>query len=213
MPTRDELFLAYRQAKAALFFERRGVGLIDLARFERHLSQRIAALDRTLSTNGGWFDGLPDGTLWVVPKRLRSSDEHRDNQSVVHIGGTPQHAATPDIDVQLRFTPSPEFAIVEVLFLWAFGPALQSVLSRNAIGRRLDLRRGSLSRTRRWLFEYWPKRYEEFRTVPIDAAIRDLDRGNSVLLLSADLTSFYDTIDPSFLLADHLVDEVTLLSH
>ena len=182
--------------------------MLDLARFERDLPQRLDALDRTLSTNGGWFDDLPDGPLWVVPKRLRSSDDDRHNESVVHIGGAPQHAPIPDMDVQLRLTPSPEFAIVEVLFLWKFGPALESILSRNAIGRRLDLRAGGLSRTRRWLFEYWPRRYEEFRTVPIDAAIRELDRGHSVLLLSADLTSFYDTIDPSFLLSDHLIDEI-----
>ena len=60
MPTRDKLFLAYRQAKAALFFERRGIGLFELAQFERDLTERLDALASRLSENGGWFDGLPN---------------------------------------------------------------------------------------------------------------------------------------------------------
>ena len=112
------------------------------------------------------------------------------------------------MDVQIRFTPSPEYAIVEVLFLWAFGPALQSLLSPNTIGYRLDLRHGELSRTRRWLFEYWPRRYEEFRTVPVTVAMEELEQNNSVLLLCADLTSFFDTVDPSYLLADEFIGQL-----
>lgn len=196
MPTRDELFLAYRQAKTALFFERRGVGLIDLAGFEQNLTQRLDALSTTLSENGGWFDGLPEGEVWVVPKRLR----RQVTNSVIRIGGSPSPKIGSGLDIQLRYSPSPECVIVEVLFLWQFGPILESLLSRSALGYRLDLRGGRLSKTRRWLFEYWPKRYEEFRTTPVDIAMKELSAGTSVLLLSADLTSFYDTVDPSLLL-------------
>ena len=204
MPTRDELFLAYRQAKAALFFERRGVGLVDLARFEHNLTQRLDALALSLSENGGWFDGLPEGEVWVVPKRLRP----RVDNGVIRIGGKPSKSVAPGLDIQIRFAPSPECAIVEVLFLWQFGPMLESLLSRSALGYRLDLRRGRLSRTRRWLFEYWPKRYEEFRTTPISVAMKELSVGHSVLLFSADLTSFYDTVDPSFLRSDEFLREL-----
>ncbi len=200
MPTRDELFLAYRQAKASLFFERRGVGLIEFARFERDLPRRLDTLARHLSSNGGWFDDLPAGQLWLVPKRRRSRVV---DEPTLYIGVRSPHASTSALDVQLRFTPSPEYAIVEVLFLWQFGSALDSLLSRNAVGYRLDLKNGSLSRTRRWLFEYWPKRYDEFRKTPVEVAIRQLERNRLVLLLSADLTSFYDTIDPSFMLDLH----------
>ncbi len=204
MPTRDELFLAYRQAKAALFFERRGVGLVDLARFEHNLTQRLDALALSLSENGGWFDGLPEGEVWVVPKRLRLNSDN----TIVYIGGKPSNSAATGLDIQIRFTPSPECAIVEVLFLWKFGPILESLLSQSALGYRLDLDKGRISKTRRWLFEYWPKRYEEFRTSPIDVATKEISEGHSVVLLCADLTSFYDTVDPSFLLNDDFVGEL-----
>ncbi len=204
MPTRDELFLAYRQAKTALFFERRGIGLIDLARFEQNLTQRLDALSISLSENGGWFDGLPAGEVWVVPKRLRPEITN----SVIRIGGRPSSKIVPGLDIQLRYSPSPEYAIVEVLFLWQFGPILESLLSRSALGYRLDLRGGRLSKTRKWLFEYWPKRYEEFRTTPIDIAMKELSAGNSVVILSADLKSFYDTVAPSFLLNAEFLREL-----
>ena len=204
MPTRDELFLAYRQAKAALFFERRGIGLFELAQFERDLTARLDSLASTLSENGGWFDGVPKGEVWVVPKKLRSQID-KDGS---HIGGRSRNGAPPGLDIQIRFTPSPECAIVEVLFLWRFGPILESVLSRNSVGYRLDLKGGRILETRRWLFEYWPKRYDEYRTAPINVARRELSEGHTVLLLTADLTSFYDTVDPTFLLSDDFVGEL-----
>ena len=213
MPTRDELYLAYRHAKATIFFERRGVGLLDLARFERDLPSRLDALATTLSENDGWFDGLPSGHLWITPKRLRSPDPDlfcSDATNVTRIGPVRTSA---DLDVQVRYIPSPECAIVEVLFLWRFGPVLQSLLSLNAIGYRLDLRHDRLIPTRRWLFEYWPRRYEEFRRAPIDAALRELTKNGAVLVLSADLADFYDTIDPAFLLSRDFVGELQSSHH
>ena len=207
MPTRDDLFLAYRQAKITLYFDRRGVGLLDLARFEERLEDNLDDLARTLESNGGWFDGLPIGEVWIVPKRIRA--RHAVDTTVTRIGAKLVDAPPPDLDVQIRLSPSPQVAIIEVLFLWRFGPQLDSLLSPNAIGNRLDLREGTLVPTRRWLFKYWQEQYQEFKTAPITSAASELRENGSVLVLSADLASFYDTVDPSFLLNDSFVDELT----
>ena len=207
LPTRDELFLAYRQAKTALFYERRGVGLIELARFEHRLNERLDALAATLATNDGWFDGLQRGELWITPKKIRSENE---KDGFTRIGAKPRKS---DLEVQIRYIPSPECAIVEVLFLWRFGHALQTLLSKNAIGYRLDVRQKRLDPMRRWLFEYWPTRYNEFRRKPVDEAMRELEQKGSVLVLIADLANFYDTVDPSFLLNDDFVSELEHSSH
>ena len=199
-----DLYLAYRQAKGALYFEHRGIGLLDLAYYESDLDSNLRKLQACLAENGGWFTGLPLGEVWVAPKRLRCAP--RSNKEIVRIGGRSAAKGSVTLDVQLRLTPTIEFAIVEVLYLWEFGPALESVLSTSVVGYRLDSRKGELLKSRRWLFEYWPKRYQEFRTTPIEAAIRALRHHKEpVEILSADLASFYDTIDAGFLVDDEFV--------
>ena len=199
----QDLYLAYRQAKIALFFERRGVGKIDLAEFEAELPDRLRRLKRELD-RGNWFDDIDPGEVWIVPKRMRDSND--DDDPVVDIGASRHGQRRRRLDVQVRLGPRPEFAIIEVLYLWRFGPFLDSILGNSSVGYRLDLRDGELSRSRRWLFEYWPRQYQKYRTEPLHEAIECLrDRDSSVCILSADLASFYNTIDPSFLLSDGFV--------
>ncbi len=199
-----DLYLAWRQAKTALYFERRGVGLIDLAQYEADLPRRLEELQARISDEK-WFDHLDVGEVWIVPKRL--NDESA-SDGVVRVGTTAE-IRPPVLDVQVRLSPSPEFAIAELLYLSRFGPTLDRVLSDNSIGYRLDLRDGELDATRRWAFEYWPRRYQEFRSAPLNQARAALRRGrSSLMIVSADLASFYDSIDPSFLLAETFLAEL-----
>lgn len=43
-PTIADLYLAFRQAKTALYFEKRGVGLLELAKYEQKLPQPLRLL-------------------------------------------------------------------------------------------------------------------------------------------------------------------------
>lgn len=54
-PTIADLYLAFRQAKAALYFEKRGIGLLQLAEYEQQLPKLESALDRLFS--GKWKKG------------------------------------------------------------------------------------------------------------------------------------------------------------
>ncbi len=168
----DELYLAWRQAKLTLYFERRGVGLAKLARFEERLEQNLTKLQEHLKNSEGWFDGLSIGDVWVTPKRLKRPSTPSDGR--INYIGTDEGNEKPELQVQLRCTPSPQFSIVEVLFLWKFGQMLEAQLSKHVVGYRLDHRNDLKTwRERRWLFEYWPPTYSEFRTTPLQAA-RDL---------------------------------------
>lgn len=198
-PTIADLYLAFRQAKAALFFEKRGVGLIELARYEQDLGDNLRRLQSKLS-GGRWFDRLDLGEVWVVPKRFHSGQDVADR--VIRIGATQKHSSERPIDVQLRVTPHPDFAICEVLYLWRFGGTLDTLLSSDVLGYRLDLREGQIPLHRRWLFEFWPKRYQQFRADPLRAAKSSLDLGHKTLVISGDLANFYDTVDPAFMLGD-----------
>ena len=174
-PTLSELFLAFRQATTSLFFERRGAGLFELAEFEDDLPLSLKRLRRKLGRGGARFSCLSTkemGEVWVVPKRLRTAQDDESDAAIVRVGQYENDLAH-DIDIQLRLTPSPEFAIIEVLYLWEFGALLDSLLSKNAVGYRLKLTDGGIDTTGRRLFEYWPKQYERYRKEPLKAA-RDI---------------------------------------
>ena len=204
-PTVADLYLAFRQAKTALYFERRGVGLLELATFEQDLPKNLKALQHKLA-KGGWFDQLELGPAWLVPKRLRAAQGEDDD--VVRIG-VPRHDTTGrPVDIQIRLSPHPAFAVVEVLYLWQFGGLLDGMLSKEVLGYRLDLRDQRVVPHRRWLFEYWPSRYQQYRTAPLEAARSALSRGEQVLIISGDLASFYDTVAPAFLLSDAIIAEL-----
>ena len=201
-PTIAELYLAFRQAKITLFFERRGVGLLDLAQFEESLPENLKRLWSKLEANWNWFDGVNLGQVYIVPKRQRI-DSSEENQVVI-IGGRRSQAQPRELDVQLRLNPTLEFVIIEVLYLLKFGAVLDSLLRDEVVGYRLDTRGEVLSPTRRWLFQFWPERYNEFRSAPLAAARKELERtrSGSVIILSTDLASFYDTVNAGFLLQD-----------
>lgn len=204
-PTIADLYLAFRQAKTTLFFERRGVGLLKLAEYEKNLPQNLANLQHRVA-KGKWFDELRIGETWLVPKKLRSYGVDDD---LVRIGVPRKVASGRPIDIQFRLSPHPEFAIVEVLYLWRFGGLLDSLLAKDeVVGYRLDLRNQQVIPHRRWLFEYWPKQYQAFRTAPLYAAKSALERGEKTLIISGDLASFYDTVDPSFMIAERLLAEL-----
>lgn len=204
-PTIADLYLAFRQAKTALYFEKRGVGLLELAEYEQKLPENLKALKAKIAS-GKWFDKVDIGESWVVPKRLRAIDEKED---IVRIGAPKRAPSGRPVDVQLRLSPHPDFAIVEVLYLWRFGGFLDALLSKKEVlGYRLDLRKQRVVPHRRWLFEYWPKKYQEFRTAPLEAARAALKSGIQTLIINGDLASFYDTVDPSFMLEPALLTEL-----
>lgn len=205
-PTIADLYLAFRQAKTALYFEKRGVGLLELAEYEQKLPENLKALKAKVA-NGKWFDKVDIGETWIVPKRLRATNEEDDG--VVRIGATKQTLSGRPVDIQLRLSPHPDFATVEVLYLWRFGGLLDALLSKDAVlGYRLDLRKQQVVPHRRWLFEYWPTQYQAFRTAPLEAAKTALKNGAQTLIISGDLASFYDTVEPSFMLSATLLAEL-----
>ena len=154
-----------------------------------------------------WFDNLDLGETWIFPKRLHPSQDEDDR--VVRIGVQRNQIDRRSVDIQLRMSPHPAFAIVEVIYLWQFGWLLDELLSKDVLGYRLDLRKRRVAPHRRWLFEYWPSRYQEFRTAPLAAAKRALTEGDQISIISGDLASYYDTVAPSFMIHEDLVTELS----
>ena len=69
-PTVADLYLAYRQAKTSLYFERRGVGLLELAAFEQDLPNNLRALERVLEQQT-WIDDVSLREVHMAIRRVR----------------------------------------------------------------------------------------------------------------------------------------------
>lgn len=204
----DKIFYAYRQAKNSLFFEKRGVGLLGLADFESNLPERLWALQSALPDSGAWFDHLSLGQAWIVPKKL-TTESRQVASSRDAMPGDDNHEDKALLEIQTRLTPTPDFAIAEVLYLWQFGPILQQIIGKESVGYRLDLRDKRVRSHARWLFEYWPARYEQYRVEPMEIARKELANSNNAIeIISGDLESFYDTVDASFMLSDSFVQKL-----
>lgn len=209
--TEAELFLAYRQAKNALAEERVGLGRLDMAATERNLPTVLQSLREQLTRSPGWFSGVPLGRLWLVPKKA-SPEPNR--EGVTRVGGEYLIRLT-ELSVRTHLVPSVEFATVELLWLREFGAALESLLTPAARGNRLKLRdrRRDFDRDARVCFEFWPEAYRAFREEGFALARQMLKRGRQACLIATfDLASYYDEIDPGFLLEKKFVADVAARS-
>lgn len=202
--TDADLFLAYRHAKLALFQER-GIGRLELAEAERELTAVLRRVRRGLIAGEGWFSAFPIGTAWVLPKKSHTAEPSRPVTRIADDGP----ATVTKIDIRLHLQPSVEFA--EVLWLWAFGPALELLLNPAARANRLWLTndRTMVDRRRRGPFQYWPAAYEKFREEGLDAARNCLSGTKGACIVATlDFANYYDEIDPNFLLSGQFVAQV-----
>lgn len=202
--TTTDLYLAYRHAKRSIFFERRGTGLIEFARFEEALGANLRALSEKLQ-RGTWFDQLSTGLVWLVPKDAQATLPKNGYIRVGHVQGLESRRR---LNVRVLLTPSVEFLICEVLFLWEFGAVLDGLIGPESLGNRLELGR-TFARTQPQLFEQWHTKYQAFKTVPLYVARTLLtENDSSCTVISLDFSSFYDNVDARFLVKSDFIREI-----
>jgi predicted amidohydrolase len=145
--------------------------------------------------------------VWLVPKKATP----RPNRSGVTRIGAQYESPLASLTVRSHLTPAVEFATVEVLWLWKFGAVLESLLTGNARGNRLKLVEGrkEFHKHAAGCFEFWPTAYSSFREDGFAVARGLLNkRRGRCLVATFDLASFYDEIDPDFLVSDSFVSQL-----
>lgn len=205
-PSTSDLLLAFRQAKRAFTTERTMIGRAEFAQFELDLDARLRALRHRLRDER-WFSEIEIGQLVVVPKGV--DDGAPNAGQVVRIGQ--QNEPRRSASVRLQLAPTPDFVTAEVLYLWTFGPALEALLDVSCVGYRLKRveREGVMDRHARDVYENWQAAYAGYRDDPISTAQTILKERGRVYITSTDVVSFFDSIDPSFLLDKLFVKRIS----
>jgi hypothetical protein len=210
-PQLDHLFWSYRLAKFEVASERRGVGRLAFAGFEQNLHRELKGLAKRNGAGWGLFDGVDPGRVWVRPKSIVRPAVPDDGSSFVAVPERPHDHQIAAMTVRVLLEPSPHFATLEVVWLRAFGPALDSLLTQDCVGNRLELHdaNGGIRRAGRRVYRYWAPAYSGFRAGAIQAAKTVLQESKGHCVLSAlDLASYYDNIDARFLLDPVFVKQV-----
>jgi predicted amidohydrolase len=211
LPLDEHLLWSYRLAKFEVAGERRGVGRTSFARFEENLTDNLKSLATSGATLGQVLRRVDPGRVWLRPKAVERRLPRTDGSSLVSI---PEHANDHEIvgmTVRVLLEPTPEFAIAEILWLRRFGPALETILASTCLGNRLDLRGTprTIALGGRRVYTYWAPAYKRFREGALEEARRSLAwRHRRCLLVTLDLASYYDNIDPSFLIGKNFLREV-----
>jgi predicted amidohydrolase len=211
LPTDHPLWL-YRLAKFEVAAERRGVGRLSFARFEEDLATHLAALEHRTSAAHALFADLDAGNVWIRPKSIELKEGPGDGSAFVTIPELADDHQIKELSVRVLLEPTPEFSIAEVIWLRTFGPALETMLTRACWGNRLELKDspGNVPAGGRRLFRYWAPAYRNFKNRAIDAAKWSLRHGDRrCILITLDLTTYYDNIDPAFLVANTFITTVT----
>ena len=193
-----QIFLAYRHAKHALYQEHRGMDRLGYAIAERRLPKIIHDLQHQFRQRPGWFSGLPPGRAWLLPKKATMAD----NDSGVASIGEDRPSSIKKLTLRVHVAPSIEFAIVETLWIWKFGPALEAILRPAARGNRLKLRWDDrrVDVNGRGPFKFWPTGYRRFRDSGFAVARRHLAVEGKCLVATFDIAGYYDNLDARFLL-------------
>jgi hypothetical protein len=196
--TLADFVLAFRQAKTAVAAGRDGISISAFAEFEARLLERTRGL-QARTKGQRWFDELRIGSVVACPREIKKREPDRPDD-IVRV--RPNAREKVSLTLRLQLEPTPEFSTVEVLYLWEFGGALEALLDDACVGYRLKRVRtdGRMDKYDRQVYEHWQTAFAMYRDDPVRAASRALLSDQRVLVISTDVTSFFDSIDPSFLL-------------
>ncbi len=194
---------AYRKVKADLFYANPPRRL-DILEFERNLCDNLLNIKKAFdSQNRDFFDSICFG-FSLEPKKARFNENKPNNAPR---NGTVVDTRLPEKVDRLEFrlfeqTPI-SFHIVMELWIFAVGEKLEKRLSSSAYGNRIRRTfsdKEEICRSTIGTFPRYYYKYKDWRNRGLRAIERELERGNNVIALTSDFTSFYHMISPRFLL-------------
>jgi hypothetical protein len=218
----DDIYDAYRKAKVDVFFERSQPMGLAFSEYERNLQNKLASLLAKLtSPHPTWMrDPHFIGSFGFIPKGLKIPPYESSGQPHFSLSD-PEDAwkyllkRSKAEKPRAAFRPVAHFTvdmyIVCALWVNLIGHKYDACLDTCAHGSRLRRLRGS-TQSKGSAGQYHVQApgsfqpyfycYREWREQGLKAIRHELTEGRRVVALTMDLTSFYHSVDPRFLLHD-----------
>lgn len=216
--TEADLGIAYRKAKADLFYERTVPYMREIYRYEKNLATNLRDLYEKLhSGNLDWMKQSSFlGTWSLIPKGIEPKKPNADPgchclrsdpaelwQSIVEERGVKGDHPTAEFRQVGRH--SIDFHIVSALWIMKAGEVYDSILGEEAYGSRLrrkhdDESPGEINPYSIGSFKHYLHYYRNWRENGLKAMNRGIEDGKRVIAITSDLKQFYHRLSPRFLL-------------
>ncbi len=212
----DDLYSAYRKAKADAFFEREPALHLEFLAYEHDLDAELNALQSRLY-RGDWIDDRSVlGGCVFIPKSIKLGAPPSDQfgktivtKSVDAWKEQLNNPSKPEVKFRPISIPSVDWLVISALWIAKAGHKLDSCLSNSVCGSRLRrVKYGTYNRQSLGSFAPYAPAYIQWREGGIQTIERELKEDRPVVAFTADLRSFYHSLDPSFLKTESFRDLV-----
>ncbi|MBT1262664.1 RNA-directed DNA polymerase [Pseudomonas sp. VS40] len=226
----EDLGLAYRKAKVDLFYSS-SPDLLAIAAYEEHLSENLSALLILLNGSnlkwveqkafiGGWTFATKSVT-WADRKEFREkngtglifSSPEEDWDRTCELLSETEEYSKPNAEFRLMAQCSIDFHVLSALWLLKVGHQYDAKLSKCAYGNRLRRTQDGKNINPLSLGSFVPylTPFRNWRDNGISSMRAALDDGKKVVALTADVSSFYHELKPSFMLESSFLRDVLSL--
>ncbi|MFZ5457768.1 RNA-directed DNA polymerase [Stutzerimonas stutzeri] len=218
--TLEDLFFAFRKAKADCFFERSICIASQFAEYEQDLACKLTSLLAGLQAEKVVELLIQNlGQTRVVAKKLGTAPKPTKKGAAPDGHGffsdparafdrlCASHELTPEFRLVGDFPV--EMHVLSALWINLVGHRFDAVLPKSAYGSRLRRYRPEPGAPKGSMGEYHMEAvgsfqpyfgpYKEWRSRGLKALRTELEAGNAVVAISMDLTSYYHRVDPAFI--------------
>lgn len=227
MVTMQDLGLAYRKAKVDLFYSSHPC-LSEIAAYEEYLHDNLQNLkDRIESDDETWVSSSDFIGSWTVATKTVNMSQwrkYREEHGNGLIFSSPldewRHACSllaeqetpvqPEAEFRVMAQCSIDFHVLSTLWLLKVGEKFDEKLTGCAYGNRLrrSKKTNKINPLSLGSFTPYLKPFRDWRDKGIETMRSSLEKGKNIVAITADVTSFYHELNPSFLLEPVFMREV-----
>lgn len=229
----EDLYLAYRKAKAEAFFDNMHPCALAFTEYEKHLERNLDNLFHRLTAPGAnWFSDCNFiGDYIYIPKSLDLSMWETASDDIYYRAINPlddweqrfQSSGSQKLDAKYRLliTAKVDYQIISALWILKIGHWFEFMLNKDwSYGNRLRRNNpnssmqlfqngnGQLNMECSGLFSPYFSGYQSWRENGLKTMRESVKEGKSINAITMDLASFYHNVGPKFILREAFLDEI-----
>ena len=192
-----EWYRAFRKAKQEALRDTLSSQAEEFAAYEVHLARNLSRLNRLFEAGDDWAE---DAQFWGLPTYSLKAARYPKKSGVI-VSSPPPNATLDEPSFRPILRPSVDAHVLSALWVAHVGEKLDGCLAKTSVGNRLRRLRGKRRALGPYhvqgsgIFRYYESQYRRWRDGALRVAQRELDANRTAVLLTLDITRFYERVD------------------